>query len=56
MDFRTLLLHEFVFLDGGMGTMLHLAPGELPERLNLTEPARVAAVPAWMPQKASPPP
>ena len=44
MDFRTLLLHEFVFLDGGMGTMLHLAPGELPERLNLTEPARVAAV------------
>ena len=44
MDFRTLLLQEFVFLDGGMGTMLHLAPGELPERLNLTEPARVAAV------------
>ena len=44
MDFRTLLLNEFVFLDGGMGTMLHLSPGELPERLNLTEPARVAAV------------
>ncbi|MBR4200995.1 MAG: homocysteine S-methyltransferase family protein [Oscillospiraceae bacterium] len=44
MDFRTLLLHEFVFLDGGMGTMLHLKPGELPERLNLTEPERVAAV------------
>ena len=44
MDFRTLLLNEFVFLDGGMGTMLHLAPGELPERLNLTEPERVAAV------------
>ncbi|MCQ2407939.1 MAG: homocysteine S-methyltransferase family protein [Oscillospiraceae bacterium] len=44
MNFRTLLLDEFVFLDGGMGTMLHLAPGELPERLNLTEPARVAAV------------
>ena len=44
MDFRTLLLNEFVFLDGGMGTMLHLAPGELPERLNLTDPARVAAV------------
>ncbi|HAG13631.1 MAG TPA: homocysteine methyltransferase, partial [Ruminococcus sp.] len=44
MDFRTLLYNEFVFLDGGMGTMLHLAPGELPERLNLTEPARVAAV------------
>ena len=44
MDFRALLLNEFVFLDGGMGTMLHLAPGELPERLNLTEPERVAAV------------
>lgn len=44
MDFRTLLRDEFVFLDGGMGTMLHLAPGELPERLNLTEPERVAAV------------
>ncbi|MBQ8921376.1 MAG: homocysteine S-methyltransferase family protein [Oscillospiraceae bacterium] len=27
-----------------MGTMLHLSPGELPERLNLTEPERVAAV------------
>ena len=44
MDFRSLLLNEFVFLDGGMGTMLHLKPGELPERLNLTEPERVAAV------------
>lgn len=44
MDFRNLLLDEFIFLDGGMGTMLHLAPGELPERLNLTEPERVAAV------------
>ena len=44
MDFRNLLPDEFIFLDGGMGTMLHLAPGELPERLNLTEPARVAAV------------
>ena len=44
MDFRALLLNEFVCLDGGMGTMLHLKPGELPERLNLTEPVRVAAV------------
>lgn len=44
MDFRTLLLNEFVYLDGGMGTMLRLQPGELPERLNLTEPERVAAV------------
>ena len=44
MDFHKLLEQEFVFLDGGMGTMLHLAPGELPERLNLTDPERVAAV------------
>ena len=44
MKLETLLKQEFVFLDGGMGTMLHLAPGELPERLNLTEPERVAAV------------
>ena len=45
MDFRKLLLSgEFLYLDGGMGTMLHLAPGELPERLNLAEPERVAAV------------
>ena len=44
MDFRTLFLNEFIYLDGGMGTMLHLKPGELPERLNLTEPERVAAV------------
>ncbi|MCQ2416313.1 MAG: homocysteine S-methyltransferase family protein [Oscillospiraceae bacterium] len=44
MDFNALLKQEFVFLDGGMGTMLRLAPGELPERLNLTEPERVAAV------------
>ena len=44
MDFRSLLLNEFVFLDGGMGTMLHLSSGELPERLNLTNPVRVSAV------------
>lgn len=44
MDFQNLLKQEFVYLDGGMGTMLRLAPGELPERLNLTEPERVAAV------------
>ena len=45
MDFRKLLSSgEFLFLDGGMGTMLHLAPGELPERLNLDEPERVAAI------------
>lgn len=44
MNFHTLLQNEFIYLDGGMGTMLQLAPGELPERLNLTEPERVAAV------------
>ena len=44
MDFKTLLSNEYIFLDGGMGTMLRLAPGELPERLNLTQPERVAAV------------
>ena len=45
MDFRKLLASgEFLYLDGGMGTMLHLAPGELPERLNLTDPDRVAAI------------
>ena len=44
MDIQTLLKNEYVFLDGGMGTMLHLRPGELPERLNLTEPQRVAEV------------
>ena len=45
MNFRELLKsNAFIYLDGGMGTMLHLQPGELPERLNLTEPERVAAV------------
>ena len=44
MDFKTLLSNEYIFLDGGMGTMLRLAPGELPERLNITQPERVAAV------------
>ena len=44
MDFRHLLLNEYVMLDGGMGTMLHLRAGEIPEQLNLTDPERVAAV------------
>lgn len=45
MKFLNLLKSDaYVFLDGGMGTMLHLQPGELPERLNLTEPERVVAV------------
>lgn len=44
MDFRSLLINEFVMLDGGMGTMLHLKSGEIPEQLNLTDPERVAAI------------
>lgn len=32
------------FFDGGMGSMLNLRAGELPERLNITEPERVLAV------------
>lgn len=44
MNFRSLLMQEFVLLDGGMGTMLKLAAGEIPEALNLTEPERIAKV------------
>ena len=44
MEIQRLLRNEYTYLDGGMGTMLRLRPGELPERLNLTEPERVAAV------------
>lgn len=32
------------FFDGGMGSMLKLAAGELPEKLNISEPERVFAV------------
>lgn len=32
------------YFDGGMGSMLNLRPGELPEQLNLTEPERVFAI------------
>lgn len=32
------------FFDGGMGSMLNLSAGELPEKLNITEPDRVFAV------------
>lgn len=44
MDFQTLLTQEFVLLDGGMGTMLHLTSGEIPEELSLTQPLRIKAV------------
>lgn len=32
------------FFDGGMGSMLNLSAGELPEKLNINEPERVFAV------------
>lgn len=32
------------FFDGGMGSMLNLSAGELPEKLNMNEPERVFAV------------
>lgn len=32
------------FFDGGLGSMLNLAAGELPEQLNITDPERVFAV------------
>lgn len=32
------------FFDGGLGSMLNLKAGELPEKLNITEPERVFAV------------
>lgn len=32
------------FFDGGMGSMLNLAAGELPEKLNITQPERVFAI------------
>ena len=32
------------YFDGGMGSMLNLSAGELPEQLNLTDPERVFSV------------
>ncbi len=32
------------FFDGGMGSMLNLSAGELPEKLNISEPERVFAI------------
>ena len=41
-------MNKIRFFDGGMGTMLQaaglLGPGALPEPLNLTHPAEVAAL------------
>ena len=47
MNFRTFLRDHLVILDGGMGTLLQkagLAPGELPERWNLTHADEVTAI------------
>ena len=47
MNFRTFLKDNLVILDGGMGTLLQkagLAPGELPERWNLTHADEVTAI------------
>ena len=47
MNFRTFLQNNLVVLDGGMGTLLQkagLAPGELPERWNLTHAEAVTAI------------
>ena len=41
MDFREFLKDNYVYLDGGMGSLLQergLQPGELPERWNITHP------------------
>ena len=48
MDLKKLLNEkEFIFLDGGMGTMLQaagLAAGENPELLNLTHPEQIEEI------------
>ena len=47
MDFRQFLKENIVQLDGGMGTLLQaegLAPGEHPERWNLTHPNAITAI------------
>lgn len=41
MDFHKLIERDFVLLDGAMGTMLQqkgMAPGTIPETLNITHP------------------
>ena len=47
MNFKSYLENNLVILDGGMGTLLQkagLAPGELPERWNLTHADEVTAI------------
>lgn len=47
MNFREYLKNNIVYLDGGMGTLLQaqgLAPGEYPERWNITHPDVVTKI------------
>ncbi len=47
MDFREFLKNNTVILDGGMGTLLQkegLAPGEYPERWNISRPEVIEAI------------
>ena len=47
MKFKSYLENNLIILDGGMGTLLQkagLAPGELPERWNLTHADEVTAI------------
>ena len=47
MDILSFMKEQLLFLDGGMGTLLQergLAPGELPERWNLTHASEIAAI------------
>ena len=47
MDLRSYLKNNIVYLDGGMGTLLHsrgLKAGELPERWNVTYPEIITEI------------
>ena len=47
MDLRSYLKNNIVYLDGGMGTLLHsrgLKAGELPERWNVTHPEIITEI------------
>lgn len=47
MDFRSYLKDNFVYLDGGMGSLLQqkgMQPGELPERWNISHPEVIVEI------------
>ena len=47
MNIREYMKDHFLFLDGGMGTLLQeagLAPGELPERWNVSHPEEIVRI------------